>query len=61
MFQDVTELRWPITNTCLGCTEILNAGKRHPRAFQPSILFLTTLSLVVYPMGYVKELQVQPC
>ena len=58
---DIKELWWPIHKTYLRHTEILNVGKKHPSAFQLLFLFLSTLSLVVYPMGYVKELQVQPC
>lgn len=53
---DVKVLWWPINNFCLWHVEILDVGKKHPRVFQLLLLFLSTLSLVVYPMGYVKRI-----
>lgn len=53
---DVKELWWPINNFCLRHVEVLDVGEKHPRVFQLLLLFLSTLSLVVYPMGYVKRI-----
>lgn len=53
---DVKEPWWPINNFCLWHVDILHLGKKYPRVFQLLLLFLTTLSLIVYPMGYVKRI-----